>query len=70
MENLQPQQQLTAFENRVNLRFQEFDQLKTAYDATVPALNTYIRNSLKNELATERINYVTQQRAAIETGLI
>ncbi len=32
-------------------------------------LDNYIRNKIKNELATERINYVTAQRTAIESNL-
>ena len=32
-------------------------------------LDIYIRTQIKNEIATERINYVSVQRAAIENGL-
>jgi hypothetical protein len=32
-------------------------------------LDAYIRTQIKNEIATERINYVNAQRIAIESGL-
>ena len=32
-------------------------------------LDTYTRTQIKNEIATERVNYVGQQRVAIEDGL-
>ena len=32
-------------------------------------LDTYTRTQIKNEIAIERVNYVTQQRTAIETSL-
>jgi FKBP-type peptidyl-prolyl cis-trans isomerase (trigger factor) len=32
-------------------------------------LDTYTRTQIKNEIATERVNYVTAQRTAIEKGL-
>jgi hypothetical protein len=33
-------------------------------------LDKYTRNSIKNEIATERVNYVSSQRTAIEQGII
>ena len=32
-------------------------------------LDTYTRTKIKNEIATERVNYVSQQRTAIEEAL-
>jgi len=32
-------------------------------------LDAYTRTQIKNEIATERVNYVTAQRTAIESGL-
>ena len=32
-------------------------------------LDAYTRTQIKNEIATERVNYVAQQRTAIESGL-
>ena len=32
-------------------------------------LDTYTRTKIKNEIATERVNYVTEQRKAIEEAL-
>ncbi len=32
-------------------------------------LDDYTKNKIKNEIATERINYVTEQRKSIEDGL-
>ena len=32
-------------------------------------LDTYTRTQIKNEIATERVNYVGIQRTAIETAL-
>ena len=32
-------------------------------------LDTYTRTKIKNEIAIERVNYVTDQRTAIEKGL-
>lgn len=33
-------------------------------------LDTYTRTKIKNEIATDRINYVSAQRTAIEQGFI
>lgn len=32
-------------------------------------LDKYTRTQIKNEIATERVNYVNAQRTAIESGL-
>jgi hypothetical protein len=32
-------------------------------------LDNYTRNKIKNEIATERVNYVAAQRTAIENNL-
>ncbi len=69
IEDLKTQNQLTVFKESVTTKLNVLDQLKAAYDKTVPTLDNYVRNSLKNEIATERTNYVTQQRKAIEDGL-
>ena len=69
MEELRVDQKLKTFEKRVDIKFEEFDKLKSDYDKTIPALNTYARNSLKNEITIDRNDYIAQQRKAIETGL-
>jgi hypothetical protein len=59
-EDLKTHDYLTVFKDSVTAKLNVLDQLKAAYDKTVPTLDSYVRNSLKNEIATERINYVTQ----------
>lgn len=59
-------QRLSAIEN-LEIKHNEItlrEKMKKLDD-----LDNYIRNKIKNELATERINYVTAQRTAIESNL-
>jgi hypothetical protein len=59
-------QRLSAIEN-LEIKHNEItlrEKMKKLDD-----LENYIRNKIKNELATERINYVTAQRTAIESNL-
>ena len=59
-------QRLSAIEN-LEIKHNEIklrEKMKKLDD-----LDNYIRNKIKNELATERINYVTAQRTAIENNL-
>ncbi len=59
-------QRLSAIEN-LEIKHNEIklrEKMKKLDD-----LDNYIRNKIKNELATERINYLNAQRTAIENNL-
>ncbi len=60
METLNSIETLEIKHNEVSLR----DKMQMLDD-----LDKYTRNEIKNEIATERVNYVTVQRNSIENGL-